>query len=216
MDTINTSNITLCEGDTYVLPTNYIVKDSGTYYINNKTLNGCDSVSFYHFTVVKDPSTLNVKGEFCLEGTDSVKLTATAGFDNYTWMTTTMPDSFYTVRTPGIYKVSVSNSCGSKTAEKQVYAKCEFTIYMPTAFTPNGDGLNDVFRVPKQNKNLLIQLIIYNRWGQKVFQTSDLDNGWDGTCKGIKQPIGSYVYLLKMKSILGRPIDSKGLFTLIR
>ena len=216
LDITNTSNITLCEGDTYVLPNNYMVKDSGTYYISNKTLKGCDSVSFYHFTVVKDPSTLDVKGEFCLEGADSVKLNATAGFDNYTWMTTTIPDSFYTVRTPGIYKVSVSNSCGSKTAEKQVYAKCEFTIYMPTAFTPNGDGLNDVFRVPKQNKNLLIQLIIYNRWGQRVFQTSDVDKGWDGTYKGIKQPIDSYVYLLKMKSLLDRPIDSKGVFTLIR
>ncbi len=216
LDTANTSNITLCEGDTYILPNNYIVKDSGTYYISNKTPNGCDSVSFYHFTVVKDPSTLDIKGDFCMEGADSLKLNATGGFDSYTWMNTTIPDSFYTVRAPGIYKVSVSNICGSKTAEKEVFSKCEFEIYMPTAFTPNGDGLNDLFRVPKQNKNSLVKLVIYNRWGQKVFETTEVDNGWDGNYKGIKQPVGSYVYLLRMKTISGRPIDSKGVFTLIR
>lgn len=216
LDIANTSNIILCEGDTYILPNNYIVKDSGTYYVSNKTLKGCDSVSFYHFRVLKDPSTLEINGDFCLEGVDSVELTATAGFDTYTWMTSNLLDSFYTVKTPGVYTVSVSNSCGSKTAEKEVYLKCEFEIYMPTAFTPNGDGLNDVYRLPKQNKNLLVQLVIYNRWGQRIFETADANKGWDGTYKGVKQAPGSYVYLLKMKTLSGRLIDSKGVFTLIR
>ena len=68
-------------------------------------------------------------------------------------------------------------------------------VYMPTAFTPNGDGVNDVFR-PVTNELVNIHLMIYNRWGELIFETQDITKGWDGTSKGRKCEVGAYTYIL--------------------
>lgn len=70
---------------------------------------------------------------------------------------------------------------------------CEGVIYFPNAFTPNSDGLNDRFR-PKQLNIVRFKLLIYNRWGEKVFETDDPSLGWDGTFRGTQCPAGVYVY----------------------
>ena len=87
---------------------------------------------------------------------------------------------------------------------------------MPNAFTPNGDRLNDVYKIPSFNFNRLIQFTIYNRWGRIVFQTRDITKGWDGTINNIPQETGTYVYYLQMESITGKKINEKGTLTLIR
>jgi len=68
-------------------------------------------------------------------------------------------------------------------------------FYLPNAFTPNGDGLNDEFK-PVQRYDLVkrYHLYIYNRWGQFIFETSDINTGWDGTYKGKPAEQGAYVY----------------------
>ena len=66
---------------------------------------------------------------------------------------------------------------------------------MPNAFTPNNDGLNDVFK-PVANNITLNDLQIFNRWGQIIFETSDINKGWDGVFQGQKCAIGNYVYWL--------------------
>ena len=72
-------------------------------------------------------------------------------------------------------------------------------VFIPTAFTPNGDGNNDNFR-PKANcKTEKYELVIYNRWGQVVFTTRSQYNFWDGKLKNKDAPIGSYIYMLKYK-----------------
>jgi gliding motility-associated-like protein len=68
-------------------------------------------------------------------------------------------------------------------------------FYLPNAFSPDGDGLNDEFKpVEKYDFVETYQLSIYNRWGQLIFVTSDISQGWDGTFKGNPVPGGSYVY----------------------
>jgi hypothetical protein len=72
-------------------------------------------------------------------------------------------------------------------------------VFIPTAFTPNGDGNNDNFR-PKANcKTEKYELVIYNRWGQVVFTTRSQYNFWDGKLKNKDAPVGSYIYMLKYK-----------------
>lgn len=88
-------------------------------------------------------------------------------------------------------------------------------IYIPTAFTPNGDGLNDVWRIRgPQLKELKLQ--VFNRWGQVVFQTTEAGKGWDGSFQGKPQQTGSYIYLLTGKTKAGQPIFRKGNFNLIK
>ncbi|MGZ8559228.1 MAG: gliding motility-associated C-terminal domain-containing protein [Chitinophagaceae bacterium] len=216
LDIANTKQITLCEGDTYSLPNNYMVKDSGTYYITTKTAAGCDSVSFYHVAVQKNPGHLKLAGDECFEGKDTITLKATPGFEKYNWTNNITTDSSYFVTKPGVYWVGVSNSCGSKRDSTEIFDKCNFSIYMPSAFTPNDDGLNDVFRIPPSNKNKLIRLQVYNRWGQKIFETKGISKGWNGMLEGQLQPVGIYIYFLTMESLNGNKITKQGTVTLIR
>lgn len=87
---------------------------------------------------------------------------------------------------------------------------------VPTAFTPNGDGNNDVFKVSGLTFQNMVEFRIFNRWGQEVFMTNNPNVGWDGTFHGTKQDIGTYNWMI----ILGKPDGNnkvyKGEVTLIR
>ena len=65
---------------------------------------------------------------------------------------------------------------------------------MPKAWSPNNDGHNDLFRPAKKGGCEFVSFLIYNQWGQKVFETSDLHKGWDGTCGGKGQNTGVFVW----------------------
>jgi gliding motility-associated-like protein len=131
-------------------------------------------------------------------------------------MNTLTADSSYTIRSPGTYWVSLSNKCGTSLDSIAIYKDCEFDLFIPSAFTPNGDNLNDIFKIPKQNRSKLIELEIYNRYGHVVFKTRDINNGWNGVFKNSPQPNGIYVYLIKMETLRGKAIMKKGTIALIR
>ena len=97
-----------------------------------------------------------------------------------------------------------------------IYKNCVFDILMPNAFTPNTDGNNDIFRVPQSNRNKLIRLAVFNRFGQTVFESRDINKGWDGRWNNATQPAGTYIYTLEMMSLDGRTFTHKGTITLIR
>jgi gliding motility-associated-like protein len=90
------------------------------------------------------------------------------------------------------------------------------TFYIPNAFTPNGDGLNDVFRPTYVGIQKLDYFRIFNRFGEKVFETAEIGKGWDGTYKGIKQPLGNYVYVVRGVDMHGKEKVYEGNMLLIR
>ncbi|TBR20177.1 MAG: PKD domain-containing protein, partial [Chitinophagaceae bacterium] len=89
-------------------------------------------------------------------------------------------------------------------------------IYVPTGFTPNNDNLNDILRPRYVGIKQLSFFSIYNRWGQRIFSTNNMADGWDGTIKGIKQPSGTYVWMLKAEDFTGKIYELKGSTTIIR
>ncbi|HRI22857.1 MAG TPA: gliding motility-associated C-terminal domain-containing protein, partial [Panacibacter sp.] len=197
IDSLRPHNINLCEGQFYTLPDKTIVKDSGTYYVTLKTQAGCDSIIFYNVKILKLPAHLTTSQDTCLNNEASILLTAAEGYESYLWNNvSTTVNPFYPVSFPGSYTVKVQNICGSKTDTIQVYDQCDFPIYFPGAFTPNGDLLNDILRVPALNKNRLIRLSIYNRWGKLIYHTTNPEAGWDGNLAGIPQQGGTYIYFL--------------------
>ena len=216
IDTANVRNISLCDGDNYILPDNSKVVTAGRYDVTLKTPKGCDSTIFFNIQVFKNPSDLMHIADTCLGNKDSLTLTATSGFDAYNWMGTITSSPVYQVYKEGQYHVTVSNYCGTKTDTIKVYKNCDYPVYMPSAFTPNGDGLNDIFRVPPQNKNRLVRLTIYDRLGQVIFTTSDKGTGWNGYFNSHPADNGAYIYLLKMTGITGKEITQKGTVVLIR
>lgn len=209
--------ISLCKGGSYVLPDNTIAKDSGTYYVKLKTIEGCDSIVFYHISHIRPPNELTASPDTCMEKPGTIFLRASGGYQSYSWNgRPAIADSFFAVQGPGIYSVTVQNSCGTKTKTIQVYESCDFPLYLPTAFTPNNDGLNDILYVPALNKNRLVRLTIYDRYGQVVFTTTDAGKGWDGTLRGYPQPSAVYACILEMKGLSGNNLFRKGTVTLIR
>ncbi len=88
------------------------------------------------------------------------------------------------------------------------------SFYMPTAFTPNADQLNDVIKPQIPGGAQMLNFLIYNRWGQPIFSTSINGNGWDGKLKDMLQPTGVYVWTCKYMYI-GKVIEEHGSFVLI-
>lgn len=108
---------------------------------------------------------------------------------------------------PGSYTIAlvVTNQYGcSDTAIQIINVKPDVSIYIPNAFTPDGDGLNDVFKpegVGIQTNNYKMQ--IYNRWGEMIFESLDFNIGWDGTYRGSKAETGVYAYIIVLYDIKG-------------
>ncbi len=93
----------------------------------------------------------------------------------------------------------------------------EVTFYLPNAFTPDNDNINDVFK-PEFNgisKNNYLMLI-YDRWGSKIFETTDSEEGWDGTLNGKYVQPGMYRYIIKFVDVEGTPHEKSGNLNLIR
>lgn len=116
------------------------------------------------------------------------------------------------------YKLIVSNiaGCLDSTFVTVKIFKIKPTIFVPTAFTPNGDGLNDVIRPIAVGVKQILYFSIYNRWGQLVFTTTINGQGWDGKIGGKDQGTGVFVWMVKAIDYLDRPIFMKGTVTLIR
>lgn len=107
-----------------------------------------------------------------------------------------------------------SNSCISKTCKK-IFVEVKLIVGLPTAFSPNGDGENDILYIRGLGIKE-VNLKIYNRYGQLVFETNDLNTGWDGKLKGQPQPIETYCYVLSAVCIDGSKKTIKGNVTLLQ
>jgi gliding motility-associated-like protein len=91
------------------------------------------------------------------------------------------------------YQLTVKGADGCiATGKETVLLYYHFT--MPNAFTPNGDGVNDVFRIPSTGPQEIGRFMVYNRWGNCIFSTADAKVGWDGTSGGRAQPAGAYAW----------------------
>jgi len=125
------------------------------------------------------------------------------GADPYVW-----PDS------TTMYYVTVASSAGCQ-ASDSVLVKV-LNVFLPSAFSPNGDGRNDVFRLIVNNPSVkLLQMRIYNRWGEQVFYSTDSRQGWNGSFKGMPAEIGTYFYMIDY--VIGhRQYNLKGDVTLVR
>jgi gliding motility-associated-like protein len=116
------------------------------------------------------------------------------------------------------YMVTVSNpqGCIDSAFINIVIFKTQPTVFIPTAFTPNGDGLNDILKPVMVGMKSMEYFRIYNRWGQLVFSTTTPGSGWDGNIGGKSQGTNSYVWIVKGIDYLNRPYFQKGMLTLIR
>ncbi|MFZ6023137.1 MAG: gliding motility-associated C-terminal domain-containing protein [Bacteroidota bacterium] len=117
-----------------------------------------------------------------------------------------------------IYRLRVSNlgGCYGEDAIKVRVYKGKPDILVPSAFTPNADGTNDIFKPITIGITQLQYFRIYNRWGQLLYTTSEQGAGWDGSYQGLKQVSGTYVYMIQGTDFAGKTVFRKGTVVLIR
>lgn len=118
-------------------------------------------------------------------------------------------DVIYTVRISNASNCFVEKDISIKVVEPR-------DIYVPNAFTPNVDGKNDLLRPIFGSKYKLEEFSVYNRWGERVFTTSERWAGWDGKINGSLQPTGLYIWTIRILDPTGQLIVRKGNAALIR
>lgn len=115
----------------------------------------------------------------------AVNLNAGSGFATYKWQDGSSEPQL-SATSEGLYWVVVTDNNGCQASDSVLLHQCELLLWMPNVFTPNGDGLNDIF-LPKYRNDVDIsfQMLIFNKWGEQLFSTDNINQGWDGTYKGV-------------------------------
>lgn len=134
---------------------------------------------------------------------------------SYTWNTGDTLSDIYPLYA-GVYTLTERNECGTSTDSVNVnISDCELNVALPSAFTPNGDGVNDVLYV-RGNAISSIHLLIYDRKGRQVFESENIQIGWNGMYNGAYLPPDTYVYVLSVSFTYGLSVTKKGSIVLIR
>jgi gliding motility-associated-like protein len=123
--------------------------------------------------------------------------------------------STYSISNAGIYKLTATNNCGSSSDEITV-SKSMCKLEMPTAFTPNNDAINNVFRVKYPEFIKTFKMKIFNRWGRMIFYTENPGQGWDGNYNRQPVPEGNYMWQISLTDIEGNSETANGSVILIR
>jgi gliding motility-associated-like protein len=163
-----------------------------------------------------------------IEGMDEVLFTNTSSgqnLSNFSWhfnnnsgFTSSSEHTSYLFENEGIYPIAmvVSNANGcSDTLIKTITVEPNFNIYVPNAFTPNGDNLNDVF-MPVGSGIKTYSLLIFDRWGGKLFESATILVGWDGTYKGEAVKMDIYNWKISATNAKGEKKEMAGRVSLLR
>lgn len=195
--------------------------EGGTYMVTVSNA-GCSVRDTFILIVIPAPvPTLPSIATFCSELGETLLLEAGPGL-NYYWDPVGDTSASLQVLQPGIYTVMVTHAVGcTKSATVEVTEQCLATLFVPGAFSPNGDGKNDLFFADGSGLENY-DLVIFNRWGQPVFETTrvGIPGGWNGSFQGLAAPAGVYVY--RMSYSYNEPngkkikITKNGSFYLIR
>lgn len=197
-----------------------IINKPGVYIVSVKSTS-CQAAASDTITVSNLPSPIVSLGkDTTICNFQTLKIAASGGHgQNYLW-NTGITDSFIHVNKAGLYTVTASNKCGDTTTAIVVAVEnCSQDIHFPTAFTPNRDGRNDIFKAAFLQGVAVFdyQLQVYNRWGEMVFSTKDLNKGWDGRIRGREQQTDVYVWIATYRTSVNGSIEQKkGIITLIR
>lgn len=196
-----------------------------TYTLNVVDGNGCNSLIPDQVTInVTPPIIVNTyPRDTIVYAGDQFSLLATSIGTSYSWSppiglsSDNIPNPVLLVTSDISFTVTATTSAGCKgegTVNIKVYKGPD--IYVPTGFTPNGDGRNDIFRPIPVGIKEIRYFRVYNRWGQLIFSSAALNDGWDGRIGGMLQPTGTFVWMVQGVTRDDRVITKRGTVTLIR
>ena len=189
----------------------------GTYAVTTTSRDGCKASDTVHIT-----TTLPSPGNFLPADTllcrySKIDLRPVKEFKSYSWNNNVMAKTT-TVSTTGLYWLEVTDSNGCKGRDTILVnpKDCLNGFFIPSAFTPNNDGKNDEFKPMLFGNAVRYDLTIYNRWGQLIFQSTELLKGWNGQLNGKLADTGGYIWICKYQIEGESPKIEKGTVMLIR
>jgi gliding motility-associated-like protein len=217
-------NTTLCDGQTVDLKASYsggtvkwstgettsqiAVKQSGTYTATVKTTAGCEVAQNIDVQFSPNPTLHIPDATLCQFTNDQLTLTAPSGFMKYEWNGQAGGQT-YIVSTLGSINLTVTDQNGCKASQTiNITSHCK-DIHIPNTFTPNGDGINDKWMIAGLEGDLTVNVKVYTRTGELVFQSQGYATPWEGTYQGKKLPAAVYYYVINAKGsnqVLSGPI----------
>lgn len=193
---------------------NASAENNGTYIFKVTDEQNCADTATLHLTVVPSP----IIGFFgdTIHFEDQYQLEAPQGYAHYQW--SSGDTLFYlNVSVEGLYSIIVKTTEGCSSIDSVMMLKTNFLFEIPNAFTPNGDGINDLFR-PVATTELIneFNLKVFNKWGQMVYNSAGINEGWDGSFKGLSSPADLYFWKIIYQTLSGRTEELYGNVMLIR
>ncbi|MFK7952071.1 MAG: PKD domain-containing protein [Ekhidna sp.] len=207
-----------------------VINQSGSYFVTATNESGScmamDNITAAVVPINEEELTLPSRVTFCTANTTDPAADLDAGiWNSYEWRLLSDPsvilstDQVYSTTTAGSYEVTIYNGFTCVKDIVEVVEDCRPVIFAPNAFSPNGNGQNDEFFVFPNDYVDEFEILIYTRWGELVFRSTNQDFRWNGFYRGALLPVGTYAYILKFSSNLAPDlgtIEQYGSVTLIR
>jgi gliding motility-associated-like protein len=170
------------------------VSESGTYWVEVQNFCGIARDTF-NLGVIDPPMPTLRDTILCDEWIYVMRVYADSA--DYLWSTGDTSPALVP-KSSSNYWVKISNPCGEIVDEADIEVRrCMCNVWIPSAFTPNGDGVNETFEIKVECRDFDFTLDIFNRWGEHIYQQTDLDRPWDGRYKGKALPNGVYTYRIQ-------------------
>lgn len=195
-----------------------------SFLIRNSACSASDSIQI---TVNPNPAVDAVSDKDSIRKGEQIQLNAVPDNGlNFSWEPQSLvsnasipnPTALPDRSTTFIVRVTDNNGCKANDSVRVIVYDLSCNndnVYIPNAFTPNGDNINDIFRARVKSMKS-VKLIVYNRYGEKVFETTNPDEGWDGNYKNAPAPADSYGYYFTGECLQGDKLNLKGNVTLMR
>lgn len=201
---------------------NPVTSGMGIHVVTYKGPGACGVTDSAIVEVFSAPTINNtVTEDECDEGSGEIDISVFGGTPtiNYVWSTGETTEDLIGLK-KGNYTLTVTdvNGCFAKetiTVLNVTTPDCNYNIFVPNIFSPDGNGENDVLRV-EGNGIEKLEFSVFNRWGNIVFRTTSPGDGWDGTYKGQLVNQGVFVYFVSGKFVDGTSFEDKGTVTVIR
>ncbi|MES2276937.1 MAG: gliding motility-associated C-terminal domain-containing protein [Bacteroidota bacterium] len=207
-------NTTLCDGQTVDLKASYSggtikwstgevtdkigIRQSGTYTATVKTAAGCEVAQNIGVQFLRNPVLSLPDATLCQFTNEQLTLIAPAGFTKYEW-NGQAGGATYTTGSLSTVTLTVTDQNGCKASQTiNITSHCK-DIHIPNTFTPNGDGINDKWIIAGLEGDLTVNVKVYGRTGELIFQSLGYAIPWDGTYQSKKIPAGVYYYVINAK-----------------
>jgi|GEM_PF-2804378 len=194
------------------------IRASGLYSVTITDQNGCKATASHQVDSLVRPPSNFLGNDTSICNYQSIQLsTGLNSFEEYLWSTGSNTNNII-VEQPGLYSLQVTDRYQCIGSDSIIIQPkiCDNSIFFPTAFTPDGNGINDIYKPIIEGGLTVYQLRIFNRWGQEVFTTDKHFLGWNGFSKNNAQPPGTYTWYCSYQ-FKNEPVQQrKGTVALLR